>query len=77
MTRYEALQRISKPEVDEESMAKEFEYVAKKLGLTVAEFEEIFKGENKSYGDYKNNLFLITLGARIANFLGLDNRIFR
>ena len=29
------------------------------------------------FHDYKNNLFLITLGARISNLLGLDNRIFR
>ena len=27
--------------------------------------------------DYKNNMVLITLGARISNLLGLDNRIFR
>jgi hypothetical protein len=58
-------------------MAQEFEYVATKLGWTVAEFEEIFRAPNKSYKDYKNNMFLITLGARISNLLGLDNRIFR
>jgi hypothetical protein len=51
--------------------------VATKLGWTVAEFEEIFKGRNKSFRDYKNNMFLITLGANIFNLLGLDNRIFR
>ena len=58
-------------------MTKEFEYVAKKLGWTTAEFEDIFNGENKSFNDYKNRLFLITLGAKIANILGIDNRIFR
>ena len=47
------------------------------LGWTVAEFEEIFRGKNKTFRDYKNNLFLITLGTRIFNLLGLDNRIFR
>lgn len=77
MTRDAALQRIATPELDEETMAKEFEYVAKKLGLTVSEFQDIFKGQNKTYRDYKNNEFLITLGARISNLLGLDNRIFR
>ena len=51
--------------------------VATKLGWTVAEFEEIFRGRNKTFRDYKNNLFLITLGTRIFNLLGLDNRIFR
>lgn len=77
MTREEALDRISRPELDEETMQREFEYVAKKLGWTVAEFEEIFRGENKTFRDYKNNFFLITLGTRISNLLGIDNRIFR
>lgn len=77
MTRDESLERLSNPEVDEETMAKEFEYVAKKLGLSVAEFEEIFNGKNKTFSDYKNNMFLITLGARLSQLLGLENRIFR
>ncbi len=77
MTRKEALDRISRPELDEETMAHEFEYVATKLGWTVDEFRAIFEGENKTFRDYKNNMFLITLGARIANILGVDRRIFR
>ncbi len=77
MTREQALARLAKPELDEETMRHEFEYVATKLGWTVPEFEAIFKAKNKSFHHYKNNLFLITLGARISNLLGLDNRIFR
>lgn len=77
LTREEALERIAKPELDEKTMAREFEYVATKLGWSVAEFEEIFKGENKTFKQYKNKMFLITLGARLANLIGLDNRIFR
>lgn len=77
MTREEALERIARPELDEETMAKEFEYVAKKLDLTVAEFQEIFEGENKSFRDYKNNLMWITLGTKVSQMLGLEKRIFR
>ena len=77
LTREDALERIAKPELDEATMAQEFEYVATKLGWTVAEFQEIFNGENKTFRDYKNNLFMITLGAKVANLLGLDRRIFR
>lgn len=77
LTREEALARIARPELDEETMAREFEYVATKLGWTVAELEAIFKGRNKTFRDYRNNVFLITLGANIFNLLGLDNRIFR
>lgn len=77
ITREEALERISKSELDEETLAREFEYVATKLGWTVEEFEAIYRGENKRYQDYANNEFLITLATRISNLLGLDNRIFR
>ena len=77
MTREEALERISRPELSDETMAREFEYVATKLGWTVDEFRGICSGENKTFRDYKNNMFLITLGARISNLLGIDNRIFR
>ena len=77
LTREDALERIAKPELDEAAMAQEFEYVATKLGWTVAEFQEIFNGENKTFRDYKNNLLMITLGAKVANLLGLDRRIFR
>jgi N-acetyl sugar amidotransferase len=77
LTREQALAHLATPELDEETMAHEFEYVATKLGWTVAEFEQIFRGKNKTFRDYKNNLFLITLGTKIFNLLGLDNRIFR
>ena len=77
MTREEACARIARPELDEESMAREFEYVAKKLRLTVAELQNIFNGKNKTFRDYKNNYFLITLGARVSRMIGLENRLFR
>jgi len=77
LTREDALDRLSRSELDESTMEQEFEYVATKLDWTVEEFRAIFNGENKSYSDYKNNMFLITVGSRIANLLGIDRRIFR
>ena len=77
MTREEALERIAKPELDEQTMAKDFEYVAKKLDLTVPELQEIFEGENKTYRDYKNNMALITLGTKVSQMLGIEKRVFR
>ncbi len=77
MTREEAFERIAKPEVDEQTMAKEFEYVAKKLDLTVPELQELFEGENKTYRDYKNNMGLITLGTKVSQMLGIEKRLFR
>jgi hypothetical protein len=77
MTRNEAIQRIAKPELDEQFHKHEFEYVANKLGLTVDELQEIFKGENKTYRDYRNKRFLIGIGSNIMKVLGLEKRLFR
>ena len=77
MTRDEALERISKPEMDEQFLKQEFEYVANKLDLTVEEFQELFDGENKTFYDYKNKKWLIDLGAKVMMFLGLEKRLFR
>ena len=77
MTREEALARISKPELSEENLRKEFEYVANKLDLTVEELQKIYEGENKTFHDYKNKIKLIGFGAKVMRKLGLEKRLFR
>lgn len=77
MTREEALDRVSRPELSEEFLQKEFEYVANKLDLTTDELQKIFEGENKTFNDYKNKRKLIGLGAQSMRFLGLEKRLFR
>lgn len=77
MTRNEALERISKPEMSEEFLTQEFEFVAHKLGLSVDELESIFKGPNKTYKNYKNKRWLIGLGTRVLTYLGPEKRFFR
>ena len=77
MTRREALERISRPELDEVTMRQEFEYVAKKLDLDVAELQALFEGPNKNYRDYRNRLWLISLGTRIMQGLGIERRRFK
>lgn len=77
MTREEALDRISHPEMDEHFLRQEFEYVASKLGLTVAELQGIFEGENRTYQDYKNKRWAIGVGANVMRWMGLERRLFR
>ncbi|MBD8082317.1 N-acetyl sugar amidotransferase [Chryseobacterium caseinilyticum] len=77
MTRNEALERLKLPEMTEEDIANEFEYVAHKLDLTVEELQNIFDGENKTFRDYKNKRNWIGLGAKILKGLGLEKRLFR
>ncbi|MDF1865104.1 MAG: N-acetyl sugar amidotransferase [Saprospiraceae bacterium] len=77
MTRNEALERISKPEMSEDFLRQEFEYVANKLDLTFDELQTIFEGENKTYKDYKNKKFFINLGIKGMRLLGLEKRLIR
>ena len=77
MTRDQALERIAKPEMDEQFLKQEFEYVANKLDLTVEELQTIFEGENKTYRDYKNKKSILNLGKNVMRFLGLEKRLFR
>jgi putative aminotransferase len=77
MTREAALDRLSRPEMDEHFLKQEFEYVANKLDLSVAELQEIFDGPNKTYRDYRNKRWAIGLGANVMSKLGLERRMFR
>jgi N-acetyl sugar amidotransferase len=77
MTREEALDRISRPEMDEQFLTQEFEYVAHKLDLSVEELQQLFKMPKRTYRDYKNKRWLIGFGANAMRWLGLEKRYFR
>lgn len=77
MTRDQALERIAKPEMDEQFLNQEFEYVAHKLGLSVSELQAIFESPIKTFRDYKNKRDLISFGSNVLRKLGLEKRFFR
>lgn len=77
MSREEALVRISKPEMDDQFIKQEFEYIANKLDLTVNQLQEIFDGENKTFRNYKNKQKIIGIGTKTLRVLGLEKRLFR
>lgn len=77
MDREEALERIKQPIMSEQFMRQEFEYIANKLDLTVAELQAIFEGENKTFRDYKSKYGIISLGAKVMMKLGLEKRLIR
>ncbi|RXF69123.1 N-acetyl sugar amidotransferase [Arcticibacter tournemirensis] len=77
MTRDEAIQRIAKPELSEQILLQEFEYVANKLGLSVDDLWHIFEGKNKSYRDYRNKKRIINMGTKMMRIFGLEKRLFR
>lgn len=72
MTREEALQKLSKPAYDEETIAHEFEYIATKLGITIAELQGYMDAPNKTYKDYKSMAKIYLLGAKFMRLLKLE-----
>ena len=61
----------------EKELNDEFEFVAKKLDFSVDELRKLFRSENKTYNDFPNNKYLIILGTRIMQFLGIEKRKFK
>ena len=77
LSRDEALVKISKKAYNEETVEQDFEYIATKLGISVAELKEIMQGKNKSYKDYKSQMPIINLGTRALRALGVQKSIIR
>ena len=72
MTREEALERISKPEMSEDFLQKEFEYVADKLTISVDELHACLVAPHASYTDFKNMDWVYNFGSSIMRTLGLE-----
>lgn len=77
MTRDEAIEKLKNTPYDTDMMEQDKEYIAKKLGITIKEFEEIISGQNKTPMDYKNSFWMIKLGVKICKLLGIENRNIR
>lgn len=77
MTREEALAELEQPPYDPQQMEEDKAYIAKKLGLTVEEFQTIIDGENKTFRDYRNSWGLIQFGAVVLRALGVEKKKFR
>ena len=72
MTREEALERLKTPALDDATVRQEFEYVANKLGISIAELQGYFDAPNKIYRDYRSQDMFYTVGARVMKALGLE-----
>jgi len=58
MTRDEALIELEKPAYQEEMLRQDKQFVAKKFGMTVDEFEKLVHAPTKMHTDYPSNYFL-------------------
>jgi len=74
LNREEALEKLRKTSYEEDLMLEDKEYIAKKLRISLNEFEEIINSPNKTPLDYKNSLWLIKLGTFILKILKIESR---
>lgn len=72
MTREEALEELSKPAYDVETIAQDFEYIATKLGISIEELQGYMDAPNKTYKDYKSQEGIYQIGAKVMRALGFE-----
>lgn len=77
MSRAKAIEKLNKPAYNPETIEEEFKYIATKLGISVEELRGYFSAEKKFYWDYKNQLSMFKLGAKVLKFLGVERSIKR
>ncbi len=77
MKRDEALELLKSPALPPDEVTNEFEYIAKKLGISVNELQGYFDAPNKSYKDYKNQESMFLWGAKVLNWFGVERAIKR
>lgn len=77
ITREEAMQILSEPPYATDQMQLDKEYIAKKLGISIEEFDKIIEGPKKTPSDYKNSMWLLKLGVAVSKLLGIEKRNLR
>jgi N-acetyl sugar amidotransferase len=77
MTREEALERLQKPAYDPATIDEDFEYIATKLGISVAELRQYHEMPLKTYKDYKNREWMFDAGAKVLKALGVERSVKR
>jgi N-acetyl sugar amidotransferase len=77
LSRDMAIEKMKKTAYNPETIDEEFKYIATKLGITVEELREYFTMPKKFYWDYKNQLSMFKIGAKILKILGVEKSIKR
>lgn len=77
MGREEAIEALKKPAYDPETIEHEFDYIARKLGITSEELRGYFTMPKKSYEDYKNQRWMFNLGAKVLQAIGAEKAVKR
>lgn len=72
MTRDEALLRLQEPSFDMSTIENDFNYIASKLDITPSELQSYFNDENKTYKNYKNQMWMYGVGAKMLRMIGIE-----
>ncbi len=72
MSRDEAINKLSKPSYDKETIDNDKEYIANKLNIEVSELENYFHMQKRSYKDYKSQNWLYNIGGRLMKMFKLE-----
>jgi len=72
MTREDALKQLETSPYDQETIHHDFEYIATKLQVSIAELQSYLDAPNKSYKDYKSQDSIYKYGAMAMKLLGLE-----
>lgn len=72
MARAEALAKLREPPYDEATIGQEFEFVATKLGISVAELQGYMEAPKKSYRDYRSQAWIYDAGSTVMRALRLE-----
>lgn len=77
MQREDALDQLSRPAYDPETINHEFDYIAKKLGISSAELRGYFDMPKKTYKDYSNQEWMFNAGAKVLQTIGVEKAVKR
>ena len=77
MTRDEALEKLSQPPYDAQTVAHEFEYIATKLGISVDELQGYMDAPKKSHRAYRSQQWIFDLGTKVMIALGMTRAVHR
>lgn len=77
MKREDALAELSRPAYDPETIEHEFDYIARKLGITSEELRGYFTSPKKTYADYKNQRWMFEIGAKVLQTIGAEKAVKR
>jgi len=77
ISREQALLNLSKNPYDENLIKKDMKYIAKKMGFSFSEFEDIICSKGKTYKNYPNSFMILKSLIRLAQLLKIEKREFR